>query len=198
MRVVGGKHRGRGLTAPTGSDTRPTTDRTREALFNILAHADWVEIEEACVLDAFCGTGALGLEALSRGARSAVFMDLGRAALEATRANVAALGETEAATVLRADATRPPRARDPATLVFLDPPYRRGLAAAALVALSAAGWFAPGAAVVVEEAADAGFVPPKGFSLIDRRCYGGTTIYFLTAPAREPVVNGDGEGTNDV
>ncbi|WP_307832898.1 RsmD family RNA methyltransferase, partial [Azospirillum argentinense] len=113
MRIVGGKHRGRRLAAPGGSDTRPTTDRTRESLFNILSHADWGPdgtdlLEGAVVVDAFCGTGALGLESLSRGAAHASFLDLGRAALDAVRANVAALGEGANAAVLRADATRPP------------------------------------------------------------------------------------------
>lgn len=179
MRIVGGRHRGRSLSAPAGRAVRPTTDRTREALFNILAHSDLVEIEGAAVLDVFCGTGALGLEALSRGAASAVFLDLARASLEATRANVAALGEGGRATILRADAAKPPRAPAPHGLWFLDPPYREGLAPPALRALRDRGWGTPGTLVVVEEAADAPFDPPEGFTALDRRCWGETAIHFL-------------------
>ena len=184
MRIVAGRHRGRRLHAPAGRDTRPTTDRTREAIFNILAHGGWgadggSPVEGAVVLDVFCGTGALGLEALSRGARRALFLDTGRAALEAVRANVAELGEEARATVLRADATRPPAAREAATLAFLDPPYGQDLAPRALTALARAGWLAPGAVIVVEEAASAAVVPPDGVTLLEERRYGDTQVLFF-------------------
>jgi 16S rRNA (guanine966-N2)-methyltransferase len=188
VRIVAGKHRGRTLAAPSGRDTRPTTDRTREALFNILAHADWAGLDGVRVLDGFCGTGALGLEALSRGAVHATFMDIARAALDCTRANAASLGEGAAATVLRADPTRPPKAPAPCGLIFLDPPYRKELASAALPALRRAGWIAGAALCVVEEAADAPFSPPDGFSLLERRCYGDTAIYFVGASATGPTL----------
>ncbi|MGQ9366973.1 16S rRNA (guanine(966)-N(2))-methyltransferase RsmD [Azospirillum sp. ST 5-10] len=189
MRIVGGSHRGRRLTAPAGRDVRPTSDRTREAIFNILAHSGWgpgggSPVDGAAVLDVFAGTGALGLEALSRGAAAATFLDAGRAALDALRANVAALGEEGRCTVLRGDATRPPRAGTPATLAFLDPPYGRDLAPAALTALAAAGWLAPGAVLVVEEAADAPLALPTGFRALDERRYGDTRVLF--AAAEEP------------
>ncbi|SMH59308.1 16S rRNA (guanine(966)-N(2))-methyltransferase RsmD [Azospirillum agricola] len=184
MRIVGGRHRGRRLVAPDGRDTRPTTDRTRESLFNILTHADWApDIEGAVVLDAFCGTGALGLEALSRGAARCSFLDSGRAALDAVRANVAALGEAEVATVLRADATRPP-AGQPCALAFLDPPYAKGLAPVALAALSRAGWLANGALAVVEVGEGDPMPAPDGFTLLDERRYGDTRILFLTHAVR--------------
>lgn len=182
MRIVAGKHRGRSLTAPPGMGTRPTTDRTRESVFNILAHSGWVDLDGAAVLDGFCGTGAMGLEALSRGAAHAVFLDTGRAALDAVRANVAALGENAAATILRADATKPPRATRACGLIVLDPPYRKDFAPVALAALAKAGWIAEGALCVVEEAADAPFAPPAEFSVLGRRCYGDTAIYFVGAP----------------
>ncbi|WP_029010995.1 16S rRNA (guanine(966)-N(2))-methyltransferase RsmD [Azospirillum halopraeferens] len=183
MRIVAGSHRGRRLTAPAGSDVRPTGDRTREAIFNILAHSGWgpdggSPVEGAAVVDAFCGTGALGLEALSRGAGSVTFLDTARGSLDAVRANVAALGEEARCTVLRADATRPPRAAAAVTLVFLDPPYRKDLAPAALAALAAAGWLARGAVTVVEEAAGAPLPLPAGFTALDERRYGDTRVLF--------------------
>lgn len=186
MRIVGGRHRGRRLAAPGGRDVRPTGERTREAMFNILAHADWGPEgglpEDAVVLDAFCGTGALGLEALSRGAAHALFLDNAPASLALVRANLEALGEAANASVIRADATRPPAlertGRRAATLAFLDPPYGRGLASAALAALAGGGWLAPGAVAVVEEAADAEVVLPEGFAALDRRRYGDTAVLF--------------------
>jgi len=177
VRIVGGRHRGRTLSAPPGRDVRPTTDRTRESVFNILAHSDLVELEGATVLDAFCGTGALGLEALSRGAASAVFMDVARTSLETTRANAAMLGER--AVILRADAVKPPRADSPCSLWFLDPPYRKDFGPVALAALRRAGWAAPGTLAVLEEAIDVPVAPPDGFMTLDRRCYGDTAIHFL-------------------
>jgi len=178
MRLVGGYLRGRRLEAPAGRDIRPTSDRTREAIFNILAHADWApDIEGARVLDAFCGTGALGLEALSRGAGHAVFMDQGREALDLVRRNIAALGVDDRGTVLRADATRPPRAQTACTLIFLDPPYGKGLVPTALTALKERGWCSPDAVAVVET----GLEDPLEFAAerLDERVYGDTRVYFL-------------------
>ncbi|WP_114857828.1 16S rRNA (guanine(966)-N(2))-methyltransferase RsmD [Azospirillum brasilense] len=192
MRIVGGKHRGRRLAAPAGSDTRPTTDRTRESLFNILSHADWGPdgadlLEDAVIVDAFCGTGALGLEALSRGAAHASFLDMGRAALDAVRANVAALGEGANAAVLRADATRPPPPPGrPCTLAFLDPPYGQDLAPRALAGLAKAGWLAPGAVLVVEVAGRDPLPLPPGFAELDERRYGDTRVQFLRYGGTQP------------
>ncbi len=191
MRIVGGRHRGRRLAAPAGRDTRPTTDRTRESLFNILSHADWGPdgadlLDGAVVVDAFCGTGALGLEALSRGAVHASFLDMGRAALDAVRANVAELGEGPRAAVLRADATRPPPPLRPCTLAFLDPPYGQELAPRALAGLAKAGWLAPGAVLVVEVAGRDPLPLPPGFMELDERRYGDTRVQFLRyAPPQE-------------
>jgi 16S rRNA (guanine966-N2)-methyltransferase len=182
MRIVAGRHRGRRLAAPEGKAVRPTSDRAREALFDILAHgrfADRPVFEGADVLDAFAGTGAFGLEALSRGARHASFIEKDRAALAMLRANVAALGEVEHATILAGDTLRPPRAAAPVTLAFLDPPYGEGLAAPALAALSASGWLAPEALVVVEMAARRLLAPPPGFTLLEERRYGAARLVFL-------------------
>jgi 16S rRNA (guanine966-N2)-methyltransferase len=182
MRIIGGKHRGRPLSAPQGRAVRPTSDRAREALFDILAHgrfADGPAYEGARVLDVFAGTGAFGLEALSRGAAQATFMEKDRTALAALRANIEVLGEARAAAVLPVDARRPPRAGAPCALAFLDPPYGEDLAAPALTALAAAGWLAPGALVVVEVAAKQTLAAPDGLALLDERRYGAARLVFL-------------------
>jgi len=188
MRIVGGRHRGRRIAAPPGEEIRPTSDRAREAVFNILAHGGYgvggaSAVAGAVVLDAFCGTGAMGLEALSRGAAQAILIDNEPRALVAARANVAALKEQANARVAAADATRPPpRPKDqpPATLAFFDPPYKSDLAATALAAFAAAGWLAPGALCVVEEASRGPeLAPPPGFELLETRRYGAARIALL-------------------
>jgi 16S rRNA (guanine966-N2)-methyltransferase len=182
MRIIAGKHRGRALKAPEGSAVRPTSDRAREALFDILAHGRFGEnppFLDARVLDAFAGTGAFGLEALSRGAAQASFMEKDRTALAALRANIVALGEERNAAVLAVDVLHPPRAAAPATLAFLDPPYGQDLAAPALTALAAAGWLAPDALVVVEVAAKQKLAPLAGFTLLEERRYGAARLVFL-------------------
>ena len=183
MRIVGGRHRGRRLVAPLGEAVRPTSDRAREALFNILSHgrlaASGPPFAGKAVLDAFAGTGALGLEALSRGASAAVFIETEREALSALRRNIAALGEEDSTHIMAGDATRPPRATMRCAVVFLDPPYGSGLAAPALAALAAAGWLTEDALAVVEVAAREPLPAPDGFSLIDARVYGAARLVFL-------------------
>lgn len=183
MRIVGGEFRGRPLAAPPGLDIRPTADRTREALFNLLEHgrmaAAGSPVAGASVLDAFCGTGALGLEALSRGADHVVFMDHSQAALAAARGNAAPLGIEDRMTFLRADASRPPKPTRPAGLVFLDPPYGEALAGAAIVALDAAGWIDGDAVVAVETGSKDAFEAPSGFTLEDARVYGRAKVWLL-------------------
>lgn len=155
MRIISGKWKGKKLVAPSGEATRPTSDRARQALFDMLWHAPWAGrevVDGATVLDAFAGTGALGLEALSRGAARATFLEKDRAALAALRANIANCGAEAQGMVqvIAGDATKPPRPLQPANLVFLDPPYGSGLLTPALEALDAAGWIAPGALVCTE------------------------------------------------
>lgn len=184
MRIVGGRYRGRRLAAPPGADIRPTADRVREALFNILTHGGAGlggedVVRDAQVLDVFAGTGALGLEALSRGAAHVTLMDNDAAALDACRANVRALGAQATVTVLSGDALRPVRAAEPCTLVLMDPPWRGGGAEAALAALDAAGWIAPGAACVVELSAKEPFASPDGFTMLNERRYGAARILIL-------------------
>src|SRR4029450_8478521 len=164
MRVVAGKHRGRKIAAPEGHDVRPTSDRAREALFNILEHGQFAEdgtsaLIDARVLDVFAGSGALGLEALSRGAAQLTCIENSATARSALRANAKTLGETARVTVVQADATKPPTpAGPPCRLVLMDPPYRSGLAAPALAALAERGWLAAGALCVGEVSA-AGALP---------------------------------------
>jgi len=183
MRIVGGNHRGRHLIAPPGEAVRPTSDRAREALFNILSHgafaAAGIPFADRAVLDAFAGTGALGLEALSRGAAEAVFIENDREALLALRRNIADLGETGRTRVIIGDATRPPPAPIACAVAFLDPPYASGLAAPALAALAAARWLTQDALVVIEIGAREPFVAPEGFAAIDERIYGAARLIFL-------------------
>ena len=182
MRVIAGKHRGRKLAAPEGGEVRPTAARAREALFDILMHgrlSDGPAYEDAIVLDAFAGTGAFGLEALSRGARFVTFLEKDRAARAVLKENIASLGETQHAAILSGDATRPPRTTGPCSLAFLDPPYREDLAAPALAALAKSGWLAENALVIVELAAREDFEVPDGFALLDERRYGAARFVFL-------------------
>jgi 16S rRNA (guanine966-N2)-methyltransferase len=181
MRIVGGRLGGRTLAAPKSQAIRPTSDRLRESLFNILAHGYGDPITGARVLDLFAGTGALGLEAMSRGAAFALFIDDGAEARALMRQNVEALGLGGVTRIFRRDATRlgAVHPNDPFALVFLDPPYRKGLAEKSLASLRDDGWLAPDALVIVEEAADAGFAAPQGFAEIERRRYDDTEFTFL-------------------
>ena len=191
MRIIAGLHRGRRLVAPAGHATRPTAERVRQALFDMLWHAPWSpyaqdreRFEDARVLDAFAGTGALGLEALSRGAASATFLENDRAALAALRANIATCREEARCRVQASDATKPPRAMAPCDLVFLDPPYKEGVMETALAALSAAGWIAPGALVCAEYGVPP-TAPPPGFTVLAERAHGPALLRILQpgAPA---------------
>jgi 16S rRNA (guanine966-N2)-methyltransferase len=181
MRVVGGRLKGRNLASPASRDIRPTADRLRESVFNILVHAYGDPIEGARVLDLFAGTGALGIEAISRGAKFALFVDNGAEARALLRNNVEALGLGGVTKVYRRDAANPGPAHplEPFSLVFLDPPYGKGLAETALAALRDGRWLMPGALLVVEEAKAAAFVAPEGFEELERRAYDDTEFVFL-------------------
>ena len=181
MRIVGGRMRGRQLVAPEDDATRPTSDRVREAIFNILAHGiPEFSLERARVLDLFAGTGALGLEALSRGAAYCLFVEEAAAARAAVRRNVEALGLTGVTKIYRRDATQlgPASGRDRFDLAFLDPPYGQGLAERALSSAAAGGWLAHDALAVIEEHKDAVVVPPGNFLVLDRRSWGDTQVTF--------------------
>jgi len=183
MRVVGGRLKGRNLVSPSSREIRPTADRLRESVFNILVHAYGNPFQGARVLDLFAGTGALGIEAISRGAAFALFVDNGAEARALLRNNVEALGLGGVTKVFRRDATNlgPAHPLEPFALVFLDPPYAKGLAEKALASLRDGGWLTPGALLVVEEAKDAAFAAPKGFEELERRAYDDTEFTFLRA-----------------
>ncbi len=185
-RIIGGKHRGRPLLVPEGHEVRPTASRAREGLFNILLHAGWRDdggspLAGGRVLDAFAGAGGLGIEALSRGAAHATFMDTAPEAVRIIGANLRSTDETANARVLRADATRPPAAMDggACSVVMLDPPYRSALGGPALTALAAAGWMAAGAVCSLEVAYNEDVEAPAGFAALDERRYGKAKFLFF-------------------
>lgn len=178
MRIVAGRHRGRKLLAPEGDAVRPTHDRAREALFSILEHGE-PPLVGSRFLDLFAGTGANGLEAVSRGAASAMLVERDDAALRAMAANRAALGEERGVGILRADATRLPRATQAYDIAFLDPPWGNGLHAAALASLLAGGWLAGNARVVCELSPRETLEPPAGLAIEDERRYGKARFVFL-------------------
>jgi 16S rRNA (guanine966-N2)-methyltransferase len=184
MRIVAGQYRGKPLIGPEGSATRPTSDRARESIFNILEHAAWSPgLREARVVDLFAGSGALGFEALSRGAAFALFVETDEAARGAIRDNVEALGLFGNTRIDRRDATdlgaRPSSAGPPFGLAFLDPPYAKGLGEKALAELRAHGWLKPGAVVVFERGSGEPDVAVEGFETLDARDYGAARIHFL-------------------
>lgn len=180
MRIVGGALRGRPLTAPAGPATRPTSDRARQAIFNILAHRFGSPREQTRVLDAFAGAGAMGIEALSRGAAQAVFLDRDAAAIAAIVKNLAALGLAGRGRASRRNALEAGAAPFAADLAFLDPPYGGGLAAPALEALAARGWLGPDALCVVEIGRGETLPPPPGFASADEdRVYGAARVVIL-------------------
>ena len=183
MRIVGGQWRGRPLAAPpAGAPIRPTTDRARETLFNILAHDPDVALDGARVLDLFAGTGALGFEALSRGAARCLFVDSGASARALIRETIDRLGCGGTARLHKRDATRLGEAGPMGThdLVFLDPPYRQGLGEAALVSARDGGWIAPGARVVLEEAGGVEIAWPDGFQEMSERRVGDSVFHLGT------------------
>ncbi|HZQ13083.1 MAG TPA: 16S rRNA (guanine(966)-N(2))-methyltransferase RsmD [Pseudolabrys sp.] len=181
MRIVGGRLRSRPIAGPKSQAVRPTSDRSREALFNILIHAYGDPVSGARVLDLFAGTGALGIEAISRGAAYALFVDDGVEARALLRGNVETLGLGGVTRIFRRDATKlgPAHPVEPFDLVFADPPYGKGLAEKALASAREGGWLKPQALIVVEEAADAGFKAPEGFEELERRTYDDTEFVFL-------------------
>jgi len=181
MRVVGGRLRSRPLAGPKSGAIRPTADRVRESLFNILIHSYGDPITGARVLDLFAGTGALGIEAISRGAAYALFVDDAAEARALLRENVETLGLGGVTRIFRRDATNlgPVHPVEPFSLAFLDPPYGKGLAEKALTSARDGGWFMQSALAIVEEAADANFFAPDGFSEIERRKYDDTQFVFL-------------------
>ena len=184
MRIIAGRFKGRVLRAPSSRAIRPTADRLRETLFNILAHGYADPVPGTRVIDLFAGTGALGLEALSRGAAHALFVEQGAEARALIRENVEALGVAGISRIFRRDATKlGDIAVEPFRLAFLDPPYGLGLGEAALASLRDGGWLEPDALAIVEDASHAGFVAPHGFAELDRRETGDSQLVILRRDA---------------
>jgi 16S rRNA (guanine966-N2)-methyltransferase len=184
MRIVAGAFKGRGLVTPKGRATRPTAERTREAIFNVLAHAPWAPpLEGARVIDLFAGSGALGFEALSRGAGFALFVETDAAARGAIRVNAEHLGVMGITRIHRRDAAalgeKPAGLGLAFDLAFLDPPYGRGLAAGALARLVEGGWLRAEAVAVAEIGADESAPEVAGYKLLDSRSYGAAQVAFL-------------------
>ena len=176
MKISGGELKGRTIDTPPGRAVRPTGAMTREAMFNLVMHDPAVELVDGRVADAFAGSGALGFEALSRGAAHCTFIEQDRQSLKILEGNIDALGVRDRCTVLKADATRPPDAATPCTALFLDPPYMSELSDPALVALARHGWLAHGAVAVLEHPAKKAFTPPPGFELVTDRRYGTAAV----------------------
>lgn len=184
MRIVSGEFRGKAIVTPQGDNTRPTSDRARQAVFNILEHAAWSPgLRDARVIDLFAGSGALGFEALSRGAAFCLFVETDEQARGAIRQNVDAMSLFGRTRVHRRDATdlgQRPGADGPAfELAFLDPPYGKGLGEAALAKLAAGGWLAPGAVAVLERGSNEADFDVEGFEKLDARDYGAARVHFL-------------------
>lgn len=185
MRIVGGRLKGARLQVTPGTDIRPTADRVREAVFSMLESGRFdVSVRNALVLDVFAGSGAMGLEALSRGAERATFLELNPKAARTLKATLARLRVEDLADIITADATRPPpppaSAREGVEIAFLDPPYRKGLEPATLEALGRLGWLKPNALVLVEMEKGEVLTPPQGFRTLESRRWGRTEIHFLS------------------
>ncbi len=184
MRIVGGQHKGRQIVTPDGRTTRPTSDRAREAIFNILAHAEWAtDLDGARVMDVFAGSGALGFEALSRGAAFCLFVETDDAARGAIRDNVEAFGLFGNTRVHRRDATqlgtRPGSQAEAFDLCFLDPPYKQGLGERALDCLITGNWLTENATIVYERGADEDDFATDAWQIINTKTYGAATVLFL-------------------
>ncbi|NVP56239.1 16S rRNA (guanine(966)-N(2))-methyltransferase RsmD [Mycoplana rhizolycopersici] len=180
MRIVGGTFRGRALATPKSDDIRPTTDRTRESLFNILGHGYAQHLDGARVLDLFAGTGAVGLEAISRGARAALFVEQGVEGRGLIHTNIETFGLQGKAKIFRRDATAlgAVGTMEPFDLLFADPPYGRGLGEKAMEAAAKGGWLVPGALAILEERADVTPAAVEGYEMLEVRTFGDTRMHF--------------------
>jgi 16S rRNA (guanine966-N2)-methyltransferase len=177
-RIIGGLWRGKKLLAPEGETTRPTSARARQAAFDILLHAPWggaAWLQNTSVLDVFAGTGAFGLEALSRGAAFASFIEISRPALDAIKSNITSCKAENVTRIIRADALHPP-AGTPHGLVFMDPPYGQNFVPAALAALRQTGWIAPDAVIVAELGPGDDFMPKD---ILTERKHGKARLVFF-------------------
>jgi len=184
MRIVAGSLKGRAITTPDGQNTRPTSDRARQAIFNVLEHAAWAEpLNGARVIDLYAGSGALGYEAVSRGAAFALFVEIDDEARGAIRENADAWGLMGRTRVHRRSATdlgvRPGSAGEAFDIAFLDPPYGKGLGEQTLARLLEGNWLKPGATVVFERGSDEPEIDTPGYERLDAREYGAAQVLFL-------------------
>lgn len=180
-RIIAGEFRGRRLSVPTGKTVRPTTDRMRERVFSMLQHSRYPDLVDGRVADVFAGTGALGLEALSRGAAHTCFVEKSSRSLQHLEANIKTLQVQDRTSVLRCKATEVPKAQMPFSHIFMDPPYGRDLLSPSLKACMQAGWLESGTVLVCELGADEDFDPPGKLSIVDDRTQGAQRILFLIA-----------------
>lgn len=178
-RIIAGRFKARRLEVPEGLDVRPTTDRMRERLFSMLMHSRYPDLAGANVADLFAGTGALGLEALSRGAAHVTFVERARPSLDCLKRNIATLGAREEVSILPSDASKLPPARTAFDFIFMDPPYRMGLVRPTLDAIVAGGWLAEGGVIVCELAADDATEFPAELEVVDERSQGQQRVVFL-------------------
>jgi 16S rRNA (guanine966-N2)-methyltransferase len=190
MRIVAGSLKGRAITAPEGQNTRPTSDRARQAIFNVLEHASWAEpLDGARIIDLYAGSGALGFEAISRGAAFALFVEIEDEARGAIRENADAWGLMGRTRVHRRSATdlgvRPGSAGEAFDIAFLDPPYRKGLGEQTLARLLEGNWLKPGATVIFERGSDEPEIETPGYERLDARDYGAARVLFLRVKAAE-------------
>jgi 16S rRNA (guanine966-N2)-methyltransferase len=184
LKIISGKHRGRNVRTKESKSVRPTSGKARGAIFNILMHRQFEGFEDSpvidrSVVDLFCGTGALGLEALSRGAAHVTFVDGSADSIALARDNARSMGEEPNTAFIRSDSTVLPLARRQCSLAFLDPPYNSGLAAKSLASLDKQGWLLPSAVVVAEISSRETLLPPEHFRIADERIYGNSKIIFL-------------------
>lgn len=179
-RIVAGQFRGRRLDVPKGRDVRPTTDRMRERVFSMLMHARYPEMDGAVVADIFAGTGALGLEALSRGARHSTFVEMARPSVECIKHNIATLQVQDKTSLVQKNATALPAAPSPCDFVFMDPPYRKGLVLPVLTRILDGKWLGPEGVIICELASDEDITFPDNLNLADERSQGQQRIVFLT------------------
>jgi 16S rRNA (guanine966-N2)-methyltransferase len=193
MRIISGKHRGRNIVSIESKTVRPTTGKTREAVFSILTSGSFLQdglsiLEGATVADLCCGTGALGLEALSRGASMVIFIDNDPAAIDLVKYNLQHFNEAEHAKVLRSDATQLPMAHQQCDVVFIDPPYESGLVSGILKSLATRGWLAQNAVIICEVSKKEDITVPEGYEIVNERLYGKTKLVILEW---HPEVNGE-------
>jgi len=184
-RIIAGKFRGRRLDVPAGNAVRPTTDRMRERVFSMLMHGRYPDMKEARVADLFAGTGALGLEALSRGASHITFVEKSPGSVACIKANIAALDAANETLVMQKSTDALPAATKPYEFIFMDPPYHKGLVEPTLESLISANWLAKDGVIICELASDDALSLPTSLFIIDERSQGQQRVLFLSLNSKK-------------